>query len=199
MDMTTALLNSPKPKAKPKTMSVERFAALPGLKGFELVEGRLERKGMGAKSSWNNVEMLILLRMFVKQNQLGHCFDSDCMYRCFPLRPKTIRKPDVSFVRKGRFPREQIPNGIIEIAPDFVVEVMSVHDRWTRVTRKVEEFLSAGVPVVWVVDPETMTLHVYHPDGTSIRFSGDDIVSAEPAVPGFSVKVSELFPQPVAN
>ena len=196
--MTTATLNAPKPQSKPRTMSVERFERHPGLKGYELVEGTLERKGMGAKSSWLNVFFGSLLRTYVVANRLGDTFDSECLYRCIPNRPKTIRKPDVSFVRAGRFPNGRIPWGVIEIAPDFVIEVMSVHDRWSRVSRKVQEFLSAGVTLVWVVDPGTEAVHVYRPDGSSTRYSGSDVVSADPAVPGFSVKVSEIFPPPVA-
>lgn len=197
--MTTATLNPPKPKAKPTTMSVARFVRHPGLKGYELVEGSLERKGMGAKSSSLNALFVRLLGNFVVLHRLGHYLDSEAMYRCIPGRPKTVRRPDVSFVRNGRFPGECVPSGIIDFAPDFVIEVMSVHDRWTNVNRKVQEFLTAGVPLVWVVDPNTETVHDYHPNGSSKRYSGNDTVSADPAVPGFSVNVSEIFPPPAAN
>lgn len=192
--MTTATPTKTQPKRRPTTMTVERFERHPGLKGYELVEGHLERKGMGAKSSSINVIIGALLLTFVKTNRLGFCFDSECMYRCFPGKPKTIRKPDVSFVKYGRFPNNQIPAGIIEIAPDFVIEVMSVHDRWSRVNKKVQEFLAAGVPLVWVVDPGTMTVHIYRPDGSSTRHGVGEMVSADPAVPGFRVAVADLFP-----
>lgn len=197
--MTTATPTKSQPKRRPTTMTVERFERHPGLKGFELVEGHLERKGMGAKSSSINALIGAFLFTFVKANRIGHCFDSECMYRCFPGKPKTIRKPDVSFVKNGRFPNNQIPAGIIEIAPDFVVEVMSVHDRWSRVNKKVQEFLAAGVPLVWVVDPGTMTVHIYRPDGSSTRHGIGETISADLAVPGFRVAVAELFPSVESN
>ena len=199
--MTTATFPIPKPKTKvrPTTMSVERFERHSGLKGYELVEGRLERKGMGALSSSFNVLMGLLLSTHVRANQLGFTFDSECMYRCFPGKPHTIRKPDVSFVRNGRFPNNAIPKGIIEIAPDFVIEVMSVHDRWTRVNKKVQEFLDAGVQLVWVVDPQSLSVHVYVPNGSSTRHLAGDELSADPVVRGFRVQVSELFPSAAAN
>ena len=192
--MTAATPTKTTPKRLPTTMTVERFERHPGLKGYELVEGQLERKGMGAKSSSINHLIGMLLGLYVRTNHLGDVFESECMYRCFPGKPKTIRKPDVSFVRNGRFPNNQIPQGVIEIAPDFVVEVMSVHDRWSRVEKKVQEFLVAGVPLVWVADPETMAVHIYKPDGSSTRHGIGETISADPAVPGFHVAVAELFP-----
>jgi Uma2 family endonuclease len=192
--MTTATPTKPQPKRRPTTMTVERFERHPGLKGYELVEGHLERKGMGAKSSSINHLIGMLLGLYVRTNQLGYVFESECIYRCFPGLPRTIRKPDVSFVKNGRFPNNQIPKGVIEIAPDFVVEVMSVHDRWSRVNKKVQELLAAGVPLVWVVDPGTITVHIYLPDGSSTRHGVGETVSADPAVPGFRVAVAELFP-----
>ena len=197
--MTIATIPIPKAKTRPRTMNVERFERHTGLKGYELVEGHLERKGMGALSSSFNVLMGILLGMHVKANKLGFTFDAECMYRCFPGKPNTIRKPDVSFVRNGRFPKNAIPEGIIEIPPDFAVEVMSVHDRRSRVAKKVQEYLDAGVLLVWVIEPSSHTLQAYKPDGSIDRYSGNDIASADPAVPGFTVKLSELFPPVSAN
>ena len=197
--MTIATLPIPKAKTRPTTMTVERFERHTGLKGYELVEGHLERKGMGALSSFLNLEIATMLKNFVKQNRIGFAFESECMYRCFPGKPNTIRRPDASFVRNGRFPKNAIPEGIIEIPPDFAVEVMSVHDRRSRVAKKVQEYLDAGVLLVWVIEPSSHTLQAYKPDGSMDRYSGNDIASADPAVPGFTVKLSELFPPVSAN
>lgn len=197
--MTTAVLPIAKRKnVRPKSMSVEQFERHPELKGYELAEGQLERKAMGAKSSWLNIFLGHLLTGHVIAHRLGFTFDSECMYRCLPSKPRTIRRPDISFVKKDRLPNG-IPNGIIELAPDFVIEVMSIHDRWSRVNRKVQEYLSAGVQLIWVVDPETSTVHAYLPNGSSTRFNMGDELSADPIVPGFRILVSELFTSTVSN
>ena len=55
---------------------------------------------------------------------------------------------------------ERLPAGHIPITPDLAVEVVSPNDRVYEVDTKVEEYLRAGVPLVWVVNPETRVLHV---------------------------------------
>ena len=49
-------------------------------------------------------------------------------YQCFPHDPGLVRKPDVSFVRYGRFPGGVLPEGWAKIPPDLAVEVVSPND-----------------------------------------------------------------------
>src|SRR5437764_1174266 len=82
------------------------------------VDGWLVERNMGIRSSWVGGELVGLLGSFVRDHGLGWVLPADASYQCFPDSPSTARRPDVSFVRRGRFPGEQLPNGHSHIAPD---------------------------------------------------------------------------------
>jgi Uma2 family endonuclease len=74
-----------------------------------------------------------------------------------------------------------------------VVEVLSPGDSAREVADKIGEYLECGVPLVWLVDPKAKTVTVYRTLTDARRLSSEDILSAEPVLPGFSCRVSEFF------
>jgi len=77
--------------------------------------------------------------------------------------------------------------------PDLAVEVLSPGDRPRHVANKIGEFLECGVPLVWVVDPKARTVTAYHSFSQIQQFTAEDMISAEPILPGFSCLVSRFF------
>lgn len=78
--------------------------------------------------------------------------------------------------------------------PDLVIEVISPTDRWSDVDEKVQEYFDAGVRLVWVLDPRTRSVLACRDDGSALRLVGEAILGGEDVVPGFAVRVSDLFP-----
>src|SRR5262249_12041261 len=97
----------------------------------------------------------------VEDNQLGVVTSNDTGF-ISERDPDTVRGPDVAFWRKERLP--EVPEGYIEIPPDLAVEVVSPNDHFTRVQKKVTHYLTHGVRLLWVVDPEDRSVSVYRPD-----------------------------------
>lgn len=153
---------------------------------------------MGTLALWIGGELFWLIRAYCRDHQLGWVFPNDTGFQGFPESPRTVRKPDVSFVRFGRFPGEQLPPGWARLAPDLAAEVISPNDLYEEVDQKIEEYLRAGVRRVWVVVPQTRLVRVYRPDGTSVRLGEDDELDGEDVLPGFRCRVRDLFPQPPA-
>lgn len=161
---------------------------------YELVDGQLVEKIMGTKSSWVASELLFQIRSFGKAHPEGWAL-SEASYQCFPDAPTKVRRPDVSFVRFGRLEDEELPNGHCPIAPDLAVEVTSPHDMHEAVSEKIEEYLSAGVSLVWVVNPTTRTVLVYRKDRNTVGFLHEnDELSGEDVLPGFRCLVRDIFP-----
>ena len=50
---------------------------------------------------------------------------------------------------------------------------------------------------VWVVYPATRRaarrVVIHHPDGTAVTYTGDDVITDEELLPGFSLPLSEIF------
>jgi Uma2 family endonuclease len=164
---------------------------------YELVDGKLVERHMGMESSAIAGQILMLIGLFLRSQARGRVFPPDASYQCFANAPSKVRKPDVSFIRSGRLPGDRIPTGHCPIPPDLAVEVISPNDLAYEVEEKVAEYLEAGVPLVWIVNPPTRSVRIRRPraaaNGPVAELSGDDTITGEDVLPGFSCKVSEFF------
>ena len=110
--------------------------------------------------------------------------------------PDTVRGPDVSFRLVPRSERRQSV-GFLPGAPDIAVEVVSPSNTAATVARKVAEYLDAGAQRVWIAYPATRTASrcavIHHPDGTATTYTGDDVITDEELLPGFSLPLTEIF------
>src|SRR5262245_58980283 len=106
-----------------RRLTVADLEAMPDEENYELIDGRLvEKPPFGNASDLIATRLTYLLSRHCEANPLGWVFGETC-YQCFPDNPFLLRKPDASFVRFGRYPGEQIPEGYTKFAPDFVAEV----------------------------------------------------------------------------
>jgi Uma2 family endonuclease len=87
-------------------------------------------------------------------------------------------------------------NEATETVPDLVVDLASSADRRERMPQRVEEFLRHGVRQVWVIDPRARSVVIAPPQGPSATLEESDVLSGGDVLPGFEVKVSELFVEP---
>lgn len=86
------------------------------------------------------------------------------------------------------------------MAPDLAVEVLSPGDLAHEIVAKVEEYLAAGVQLVWIVDPEARVVDIYRPDNSNRRLRENDSLDGDTVLPGFRCRVMDMFPartQPV--
>lgn len=187
-------------RLRPPPITVEEFEEMGDrAKGYELIDGRLREKGMGAESSEIQCELGFLLKLWLRTNPIGKVYESECMYRCFPDHPDRVRKPDVSFVRTERLPGGRSPRGILEIPPDFAAEVLSPNDKAVELSEKLADYHSAAIPLVWVLNPDLRTVQVRTADGVIREFGADDELTGDPVLPGFRVRVADLFPPPAES
>ena len=54
-------------------------------------------------------------------------------------------------------------------------------------------FLDWGTPLVWVVDPDAQTVTVFRSLTNVYTVGPDDELTAEEVIPGFAVRLTELF------
>jgi Uma2 family endonuclease len=108
-----------------------------------------------------------------------------------------VRRADVSFIRKERYPWDQLAeDGYTTIPPDLAVEVVSPNDTVSGLVEKIGEYLRAGVRLVWIIDPPTRTVQVWRSDQSGAWLGAEDELSGEDVVPGFRCRVADLFPVP---
>lgn len=172
----------------------EELLAMPDAVNYELVNSQLVERSMGTLSSWVGGELYRQLANFVREHSLGWVFPADQGYQCFADDPVKVRKPDVSFVVAARMPAEQMSEGYLRIAPDLAVEVLSPNERALEVEWKVREYLTAGVRLVWIVNPETRMVRIHRADRSVAEVQEGEQLDGENILPGFRTPVKTLFP-----
>jgi Uma2 family endonuclease len=77
--------------------------------------------------------------------------------------------------------------------PALCVEVLSPNDRPGMTHKRVQQYLAAGVPLVWVVQPDELGVFVHRPGHPVDFLEGDAELTAAAELPGFACRVSDFF------
>ncbi len=178
-----------------KTYTPEDLLSMPDRKNYELVDGQLVERNVSVLLSWVGGRLYRILDVFAEDHGLGWAWPADLGYQCFPDDPRKVRKPDVSFIRKERQPEGLTSEGYQYIPPDLAAEVISPHDLSYEVEAKVVEYLDAGVPLIWVIDPEQRTVRIHRRDGSVSWLREKDELSGEDIMPEFRCPVAAIFPK----
>jgi Uma2 family endonuclease len=173
----------------------EDLLSMPDSKSYELVDGRLVERNMGAESSEVGGNVHFQLRLFCRDHDLGIVWPADNGFQCFPHDPGLLRRPDVSFIRRGRLPGDVAPEGWVKIPPDLVVEVISPNDSAEQLEEKLDDYQKAGVPLIWVIYPRARKARVYRLDGPVSELTEEEVLSGEDVVPGFRAPLREILPR----
>jgi Uma2 family endonuclease len=107
--------------------------------------------------------------------------------------PDRVVGADVVFIAKSSLPLRLSPEGYLETIPHLVVEVRSPNDSQPEVDRKVQDYLRAGVHVVWVADPQAQTVTACRRGQEPQVFAAADTLTAPDVLPGFQVQVQDVF------
>jgi Uma2 family endonuclease len=177
----------------PQLMTAEDLlhASVPD-KRTELVRGVLVvREPAGGRHGRIAGELFRAIGNYVHDRRLGTVYAAETGFT-LARRPDTVRAPDVAFLRRDRVPDPE-PVGFPELAPDLAVEVLSPGDRPGETLVKVGDWLSAGTPLVWVIDPERRVARIYRRDGTERIVTAVQTLNGEDVVPGFSLSLAAVL------
>lgn len=107
--------------------------------------------------------------------------------------PDRVVGPDVAFITNSRLPTKDTKEGYIETMPDLVVEVRSKNDSRAEIEQKTNDYLKAGVRIVWIVDDAAKTITITDAEAGVTILRENDILRAEGIVPGFELPVKDVF------
>ena len=100
------------------------------------------------------------------------------------VKPTRYRVPDVICIW-GPKPE----SSIVHEPPFLVIEVLSPDDRAEDVQDKVDDYLSFGIPYVWVVNPRTRRGYVYTAEG--MREAKDGVLRT--GSPEIALPLNDVF------
>lgn len=141
-------------------------------------------------------EIFSSLREYSKRQKHGRAFTDNCAF-LVNLPHRESFSPDAAFCA-----RRQSGMKFYQGAPTFAVEVRSDGDYGPKAEREMAakraDYIAAGTLVVWDVDLlSENVVRVYRasdPKTATIYVRGQ-IAEAEPAVPGWTMPVNDLFPE----
>jgi Uma2 family endonuclease len=182
----------------PRRMTTEEMLALPK-NGVErdLIRGVMREKPMtrrGRRHSRATVNLAHFLRAWLATmpEPRGEILAGEQGF-CIRKNPDTTVGIDVAYI--GPQTAARVPDDVflIDELPILAAEILSPSDTQEDILDKVEEYLTAGIPLVWVLEPKYRTVTVYQPHQPPRMFNSTEELCGDPHLPGFRVRVADLF------
>jgi Uma2 family endonuclease len=160
---------------------------------FELVDGKIVEKTVGAQQAEIATDLSHAIASFAKPRRLGRAL-TEMVYRIDPAK-NLQRRPDVSFVSDARWPfRRRVPDvPVWDMVPDLTVEIISPNNTADEVQDKRLEYFHAGVSQVWVIYPRQREAHIYTSPTTVKILTAEQELDGGDLLPGFRLPLSVLF------
>jgi Uma2 family endonuclease len=194
--MATVLVE-PQPPLHPRLLTAADLAAMPsdlpsGPVKYELDDGRLVLMAPPAGEHGRMQHRVgRVLDKHAESLGLGEAFGEIGVI--LRRNPDRVVGPDAAFVVKRSLPARMSPEGYFETIPELVVEIRSKNESSAEIREKAEEYLEAGVQIVWVVDAQSKIVTVFRPKDRAKQFKIGDTLTAKGVIPGLHVPVAELF------
>jgi Uma2 family endonuclease len=109
------------------------------------------------------------------------------------LMPDLVRIPDVAFTSWDRLPGRRGPRDPVpRLAPNLAIEVLSRSNTPGEMKAKRQDYFTAGVQVVWEIDPDTRTVVVYTAPTAGTTLGAADTLTGGAVLPGYSLPLRDL-------
>ncbi len=146
----------------------------------------------GGESSDQNSELNEQLRAWSKKDGRGRSFDS---HATFIPPDGSKRSPDASWVSYNRLKtltREE-RREFLKLVPEFVVEIKSPTDRYSKLQAKMEEYRKNGVTLGWLIHPDKRTVAIYRQDSAVDVLEQPDTLAAGEPLAGFVLDLKPIW------
>lgn len=161
---------------------------------YELIGGTLVEKIIGLPEAFVATEVAFHLQVWSRGNgNAGMILGADGMME---IMPDLVRIPDVSFTSWDRLPGRRVSlEAVPNLVPDLAVEVLSEGNTADEMDRKLRDYFTAGVKLVWYIDPRTRTVRAFTSPDDVTDLAETDTLDGGTVLPGFAVAVARLFDQ----
>ena len=166
----------------------------PDSSNFEILRGELTvAPAPVPRHQWACDELTSLLRLFVKQNDLGRVFSSPIdVILGRHTEAETVVQPDILFIAKDRL--DMITKTNISGAPDLMVKVLSVSSAYRDRIEKKRIYAEFGVREYWIVDADQKVLEAFDLTVPALWATAAGSEVFEPtSFPGLKIPLSELW------
>lgn len=146
----------------------------------------------GSESSESSGESYGQVWLWNRRTKLGHVYESSAGFK---LPDASVRSPDVAWLSQAKWAtltpeqRRKFP----PVCPEFMMEIKSPSDDVADLQAKMENYLTNGMQLGFLLNVETETAYVYRPGQPAEAVQGyDQQLSGEPVLPGFRLDLRPL-------
>ncbi|MEG3934958.1 MULTISPECIES: Uma2 family endonuclease [unclassified Microcoleus] len=176
----------------PSKISLEEFLLLPETKpASEYVDGQIYQKAMPqGKHSTLQIKFSSAINQVGKPQKLAFAFPQlrCCFGGCAVV-------PDLAVFEWSRIPlnsQGEIENRF-EIAPDWIIEILSPDQSSTRVIKKILFCLKNPTKLGWLIDPEEELVIVFKPQQEPEIKENEDILPVLDVLSDLQLSATNLF------
>lgn len=188
--MTTEQLTRPSPAL---TAQERRLFADDGPL-LELVDGKLIEKPLSALSTWLLPNISIELTLYLRAQRIGIMHQEQLFRVPRDGDPRRTRRPDLAVILRSPGEPLALNAGILEAAPDFIIEIISPSDPGEELEKKFDDYAHSNVALSWFVFPEARVVRAHRSDGTHDRFHDEPLVlDGRDVLPGLSIDLTVLL------
>lgn len=148
----------------------------------------------GGETGRINATLISRFVIWNEQTNLGVVFDSST---CFKLPNGGDRSPDVAWVEISRWnnltPEQQ--RKFPPLCPDFVLELQSPTDNLRILQAKMQEYLTSGIQLGWLINPGDRQVEIYRPGRSVEVLQTPATLSGEAVLPNFALNLAWLWEQ----
>jgi len=146
----------------------------------------------GSETGGSNFELAVQLGNWIKQDGTGKGFDSSTG---FTLPNGATVSPDISWVKLERWKAlsQDSRTKFAPLSPDFVVELRSPSDSLKDLQDKMQQYIDNGVRLGWLINRQSRRVYIYRPGVPVEVRENPETVSAEPELPGFVLKMKDIW------
>ncbi len=184
-------------------MPLDEFIEQGNEQPFEIINGERIPK-LPTVGGHNYIMHLLYQLLFthLTANNLGRCFMEATYIRPDQYLSNWVtgsRIPDLLVIAAERWSAYLEANTDwrdkpYSFVPDLVIEVISPTDKFTQVYEKVDAYLSDGVRLIVLIDPQRRTAEIHDPNAEQpLHLSGEATLDLSHVIPGFHVALPALF------
>ena len=178
-------------------MTLEQVLLLPDDLKRDLIDGRLVEYPMTMRNRWHartefRLCHLLGLWLDTMPEPRGEVVSGEAGFR-LRRNPDTSYGIDLAYVSAEVFAATPDTSPYIEGPPILAIEILSPSTVNGHLVKKIRSYLTLGVPLVWIVDPDFRTVVVHRPGVAPEMFNITHELTGGAELPGFRVRVAAIF------
>ena len=147
----------------------------------------------GFESDYRHANVVTQLGQWARRDGRGKTFGPSAE---FILPSSAAYSPDAAWVsnkKLGKLIKEQ-KRKFPPLVPEFIVEVMSPSDRLKAAQEKMEDWMSNGVELAWLIDGDRETVYIHRASQPEPeKRTGETMLSGEGLIKGFKLDLREIW------